>query len=262
MRTCTRAVGHILLLASAMAVAAVASADTTISFTGDDNGNGMMEVSNGKVRMSSPGEQGYMLFEAGANQFIAVNEKDSNYLVFDQAQVEKIARMQEQLQQQMEQQLAGMPPGQREQMRQMMSRMMPKMPGGEAKPRRYQRGGTSKVGRYSCEVLEVYVGDRKASEQCVVGRDDLDIPDDDFETIRAMQSFMVDLANSFAMMSDQIMDYGEPGRDEIPVRYVHYNKILGEVVGELEQISHDAIPPERFEIPAGFEQQQLPEMKF
>lgn len=251
-----------LAIAAAL-VSAAATADTTISFTSvDDDGSdtGTTEIASGKVRMSGADGEGHMIFDASEGSFTAINHSDRSYIVFDKEQVEKLARMQEQVMAQMEAQLAQLPPAQRAQMKKMMGSMMPQMPEAPP-PRRYERTGEEKtVSGYDCEILVVYAGDRRVSEQCVTERDELDIPDADYDTFRAMQAFMQELVNSFARMSDQVVDFGEPGRDEIPVEFIHYSKLAGESRGYLKAISHDPIDPSRFEVPAGYKAQQIPDM--
>ena len=75
-----------------------------------------------------------------------------------------------------------------------------------------------------------------------------------------MQQFVEKLTSSFARMSDEVVDFGQPGRDEIPVEFVHYSKLAGESRGYMSGISHDDIDPGRFEVPDGYKQQEMPEL--
>lgn len=247
--------------------AATVQADSTIEFAnlGDGQGKaaGTVQISNGRVRSSSPGESSaYMIFDASADQFTMVDVDRKTYMIFDQQQIQELVAMQKKAMQQMDAALANMPESQRAQMRKMMGGMMGGMQGGaKPEPHRYVRTGkTENVAGHDCEVLEVYAGDNKVAEQCVVGQKALGIPADDYQTMKAMQEFIVELVSQFPMVNEQIMEYGEPGHDEIPVRYTHFSKLTGTTRGELRNISFEAIDASRFEIPKGFKQQEMPKM--
>jgi hypothetical protein len=250
-----------------LAFCANVQADATVEFanTGDGKGKaaGAVQISNGRVRSSSPGESSaYMIFDAAANQFTMIDVERKTYMVFDQQQIQDLVEMQKKAMQQMEAALANMPESQRAQMRKMMSGMMGGMQGGaKPEPHRYVRNGkTDNVAGHDCEILEVYAGDNKVAEQCVVGQAQLGIPADDYQTMKAMQEFIIQLVSQFPMVNEQIMEYGEPGHDEIPVRYSHFSKMTGTTQGALRNISFDAIDASRFEIPKGFKQQKMPKM--
>lgn len=255
-----------LVSAMALAWAGNALADTTIEFhnSGGVGGEGAarIEISNGRLRSDSAGAgDTYMLFESGSNEFVMVNNAERSYMVFDLETVQKVADAQRQAMQQMEATLAQLPPAQREQMRSMMERMAGgAMPGKAPEPRRYERSGASTVAGYDCEMLNIYIGERLASEQCVTDPDELDIPDEDYATIRAMQQFVVDLTSQFAFMANQVMDYGEPGRDEMPIRYTLHMPMVGKTSGELKSVSSGDIDASRFEIPSGYQKQKLPDL--
>jgi hypothetical protein len=250
-----------------LSMAMMAQADSTIVFSdtggGQSKAAGQVEISNGLVRSSSPGDSSaYMIFDSGADHFTMIDVDRKTYMVFDQAQIEELAGMQKRAMQQMEAQLANLPAAQREQMRKMMSNMMGGAePGKAPEPHRYERSGkTDEVAGYTCEVLKIYIGERMAGEQCVVSQDELGIPAEDYRTMKAMQQFIVELVSQFPMVGEQVMEYGEPGRDEIPVRYSHQSKMTGTTVGELQSISFDDIDASRFEIPEGFKKQEMPKM--
>ncbi|MEM1091735.1 MAG: DUF4412 domain-containing protein [Pseudomonadota bacterium] len=252
------------LAAAGIALSGTAAfADTTIVYANSEDGaieNGKTEIANGKIRMSAPGGEGFAIFDSTNGQFIAINQDDRSYMVMGKEQVQKIADMQKQVMAQMEQQLAALPASQRAQMKKMMSSMMPKM-AGEAKPRSYERTGESrKIAGYDCEVIEVYAGDSKSSEQCVTTAKELDIPEEDYAAVRGMMTFVQDLANSFGQMSDGVLDFGEPGKDEIPVQYTHYDPRMGTSTGQLKSVSHDDIDPLVFEIPDGYKEIEMPDM--
>lgn len=256
-----------LLAALLLTVGMKVQADATVVFAAAGDGHNKaaakIEISNGRIRSSSPGEgSAYMIFDAGADHFTMIDVKRKTYMVFDQQQIQELANLQKRAMEQMETTLASLPAAQREQMRKMMSGMMGGMnTGAKPKPHRYLRSGkTETVAGHECEVLEVYVGDEKIAEQCVVGQKQLGIPADDYHTLKAMQGFIVELVSQFPMVDEQIMEYGEPGRDEIPVRYSHYSKLTGTTRGELRSISFETIDASRFVIPKGYKQQKMPKM--
>ncbi len=251
-----------LIGAGLAASLSIAGADTTIVYVNSSDGGvetGKTQIADGRVAVSSAGG-GHVIFDTNNQQFITLNPADKSYMVMDQAQIQKIVDMQQQVMAQMESQLAALPASQRAQMKKMMSSMMPKV-GGEAKPRSYERSGESKqIAGYDCEVIEVYSGDRKASQQCVTSADELDFPEQDYATIQAMMSFVQDLSKSFGQISDEILDFGEPGKGEFPVEFIHYGKMSGTSTGQLKSVTFDDIDPSLFEIPAGYKKMEMPDL--
>lgn len=237
-------------------------ADTTIVYENSSSAgveSGKTQIAQGKVLVST-GEGVRAIFDTENAQFVTINDGDRSYMVMGKAQIDEIVDMQKQMMAQVEAQMSALPPAQRAQMKKMMSSMMPDM-GAEAAPRSYQRSGESKeISGYKCDVLEVYSGDRKASQQCVTSADELNIPEQDYATIRSMGEFVQDLSQSFGQISEEIMDFGEPGRDEFPVEFIHYGKVSGTSTGQMKSISHDDIDPSAFEIPSGYKQIELPKM--
>jgi hypothetical protein len=257
--------GTLAILASLAATTLTTAAfgDTTIRFvnSGPGGGESQVAIANGMVRADSPGgDQTYVLFSSDSNSFVAVNPSEQTYMEFDVEAIQKMVAMQKQAMEQLEAQLANVPPAQREQMRKMMGNMMPDM-GGAPKPRRYERGGETTVAGYNCEMLKIYVGDELSAEQCVVDPGTLDIPDEDYATMRAMQQYVLDLVSQFSFMANAVMEYGEPGENELPISYTTHHKMVGKMSGELKSISFDGIPSSQFEIPAGYKRQKMPELE-
>ncbi len=255
----------ILMSLTAVLASTTAIADTTIKY--DNHGAGSESatvfIQDGKIRAEgTSGENVFMLFDTRDNEMVIVNDDDRSYMVLDREEIEKIVGMQKKMMAQLEQQLAALPESQRAQMRKMMSGMTGGMTNTEAKPRRYERTGESKtIGGFECEMLMIYSGDKKVSEQCVADPSDLDINAADFATMESMRDFVMTLVEGMPMIGENMMEYGEPGQTEVPVSYTLYSSMAGTVGGEIVDVSDSGIDATLFTIPADYKRQKLPNME-
>lgn len=242
----------------AIVLSAPVFADTTLEFTTGEGETARMEIHNGKLRTSAPGEDSYMLFDATRREMTMVNPAERNFTTIGRAEMEKVVAMQRQAMAQLDAQLAQMPPAQAEQMKKMMGSMISQM-SGQAKPRRYERGGKDSVAGFECTRLTIHSGSEPVTELCVAEADALGIPDADFETFSAMQDFLRTLMESVPMVAEHMMEFGEPGREEFAVRFAMLGPMGVKVDGELRSVDTSAIDPARFDVPQGYQRQRMPD---
>lgn len=245
-------------------------ADTAITFADvDDDGqtkqSGRLEIGHGKIRMGTGNTQeGYMIFDPEAEAIIAVNMDDRTYFVVDEAFAAQVGDMQSQVMAQMEAQLAQLPPAQREQVKKMMMQRMPQMDAGNAaqtQPPEFRKTGKSKtVAQWRCDVIEVYQGNEKKAQQCVVDPGDLDIPRRDFETMVKMQELALKIADKLGPMGQGVAGFSQMMSDRMPVEYIDYDNGRPDQKGRVQSVDHADIDARRFEIPAGFKRQEIPQL--
>ena len=218
-------------------------------------------ITGGKVRM----EQGAMddtvlLYHQQTNTFYAIQPSQKTYLELDPVKagemMDQASQMQQQMMAQLQERMKDMPEEQREQMMAMMNRSGQPMPGLPEEPVRYQsRGGSDSVGGFSCRWVDAYHGERKVRELCLADPGTMGMPSGDKDTMMAMQTSMKALAKRLGnagMFQDDMPD-------GFPVHVRHYDN-GGQVSSEqqVQAISHDGIDGGLFEVPSGYEKQELP----
>jgi hypothetical protein len=168
------------------------------------------------------------------------------------------------MQAQMAAQMAAMTPEQRAQMEAMMgSRGMAGMAGAAsmgamaatAKPE-YRRGGTSTVGRWTCDVYEGFVNGQKTAEVCTLSAATLGFTAADFEVANQLSSF---LQRMMPQAANQVAGFGtaaNQGFDGLPVRSV--TNIGGrQTTTEVTEITRQTFADALFVVPAGFQKQDM-----
>ncbi len=240
-------------------------ADTHIVFqnsSADTDDTSRMMISNNRMRMNTgqDSQDGYLLFDADKNEMIFVNTKQRSYMVFDDETMQKIAGAMQQAKQQMESQLSQLPPAQRKQMEQMMSSMLPDFMTADSIEFSYNRTGSDTVAGFDCDVLEVTANGKKASELCVADPDELDIPASDAAVFLAMRDFQMQMIEKMPFARDMVNSMGEPGSDQLPIRYAFSNPLTGEMRGSLVSVSHEPVNKSDLTVPDGYKQEKMEEL--
>jgi hypothetical protein len=166
------------------------------------------------------------------------------------------------LQAQMAAQMANMPPAARAQMEAMMAGRGAAGMGGMAaamaptsKPE-YRRGGTNKVGRWSCNVHEGFENGQKTAEVCAVTAEALGFTAADFEVANQLSSFLMRLMPQAA---NQVAGFGTAatqGFDGFPVRSVT-NTGGQQVTTEVTDISRQTFADSLFTLPPGLQKRDM-----
>jgi hypothetical protein len=151
---------------------------------------------------------------------------------------------------QMQEAMKGMSPEQRAQMEAMMKgRGMPAMTLGAAKTT-YRKGGTQRVGKWTCDVYEVLVNEQRTGELCTVSPQTLGLTAADFAVSHQLVEFMRNILPQGAEAMFQVggTDQGFQG---VPVRRV--TNVLGrESISEMTDVSRQEVADALFVVPAGF----------
>lgn len=202
---------------------------------------------------TTAGQMQTVIFDGPKQVMYLVNVERKTYNEMTKADVDQMGAQLSGAMAQMQQMLASMPPEQRAQMEAMMKgRGMPGMPGLGGPPAKteYKKGGTQRVGKWTCDVYEMSAGGQKTGELCTVNPQTLGFTAADFEVSRQMAAFMRGLIPQGA---DALFQVGsaEQGFSGVPVRRV--TTVAGQqLVSELESVNRQDLPDSLFVVPEGF----------
>ncbi|NOY00388.1 MAG: hypothetical protein GXP30_11725 [Verrucomicrobia bacterium] len=250
-----------------VAIMGVARADNTLTYTKVDKGGATGEaqkmlIRSGKVRIDLPGGKNAMIYDAAANKIFILELKAKSYTAMDPATMKQMMGALSAMQAQLEAKMAAMPEAQQAQMRAMMSKLGQGMLGGGKTPvvKSVETGRKEKVGDYNAEVVEVSEDGIKAIEYFVVDRGELKIGDVEYATLLKFQAFFGELMKSLPGPMKQKMNVQMmmAKGNRLPVKAVHYENKEIKRTDQLTEVSSDPLAPALFEIPAGFQQRQLP----
>lgn len=142
-----------------------------------------------------------MIFRDDA--LLILNHQDKSYFRMDQQTVAQLSSQISEAMQQMQEQLKNLPPEQRALMEQMLKGRMPdgmSMGGSAQGPAlRIEPAGSERVEQYSCEMYEVYRGQEKTQEICVVSVNQLGALGQVMDSFRTMARFTKKLVESTRM---------------------------------------------------------------
>ncbi len=241
-----------LLAASVVPV----QADVILEYQGGGQDSHRIVVSGHKVRMDSPGGDGYMIFDAEKKAMFMVTPRRKEYIVMDAQAMEKMSGMMNAAMQQMEAQLAQLPPEQQAQMRQMMSGMMG-MKKTQVKVEMQPTGeqGSGKLGR--CAWYQMKVNGKPVQTACLADAEAIGVSDEDLQTMEGMFAFMQEMLSKMPMIKAEDMAVSVFDAGKLPI--IHRNR-MGQNDGELVKVSQDGVDAGLFSIPAGYRQRSLDEM--
>jgi len=250
-------------------VSVAALADTKLEIQHTQSGkpaeSQTVMITAGKVRIeqSQTGDT-VLLFHQSTNTFYALQNDRKTYMTFDPEtageMMGQMSEMQKQMMAQLEERMAEIPEAQREQMKAMMSKMGQPMPEMQEKePTRYEaRGDSGSAGGIDCRWYDAFEGAKKIRELCLAREGAMGMDSSDAATMKAMQSSMQSMVERFGnsgMWQDDM-----PGG--MPVRVRHLDD-SGNVSSEqvVSNVSHGALDQSLFEVPAGYEKQEMPSFK-
>jgi hypothetical protein len=200
--------------------------------------------------------------EAGANvtllkgdALIVVDTKQKSYLVLDRAAMQQIAGKVGAMREQMNAQLAALPPEQRA----MVERMMGGGGMAAAAPEiaTVDTGRSETVGERTCRVWDVTMDAEVTQQHCVVPFSGMPGNEDVQAIIERMASLTEELRSALPQMDASLSEVAG-GMDGYPVltRYYERGKPSGRE-RRLKAWREEAVPAEKFEVPAGFKQRDL-----
>jgi hypothetical protein len=254
----TRFASGILTLVAVGAAAATASAAQGVLVVETSTANGaprtsQVQIEPTRMRTEIAGQNGtsqVVVFDGGKQILYMIDPAAKTYSEMTKADVDAAGAQLGDAMAQMQKALEGMPPAQRAQMEAMMKGRLGGM-GAAAAKTEYRRGGTSKVGNWSCDVYESFQNNQKTGEVCTVSASALGFTAADFEVSRQLAAFMRGLIPQGA---DQVFQAGrtqDQGYEGIPVRRV--TTTAGrQTVSEITSVARQTFPDSIFAVPDGF----------
>ena len=206
---------------------------------------------------TTAGQSQTVIFDGAKQVMYIVNVERKTYNEMTKADVDLMGAQLSGAMAQMQAAMASMSPEQRAQMESMMKgRGMPGMPGMGGPPARpeYTKGGTQRVGKWTCDVYEMTTAGQKTGELCTVSPQTLGFSAADFEVSRQMANFMRGLIPQGADALFQVGSTQEQGFSGVTVRRV--TTVAGQqVVSELESVNRQDLPDSLFVVPEGFQKE-------
>jgi len=211
-----------------------------------------IQITPQRMRADVAGANGLttVVFDATKQVLYLINTDRMTYSELTKAEAEQMGAQLSGAMAQMQEALKGMPPEQRAQVEAMMKGRG--MPGLGAPPVKtsYKRGGTQRVGRWTCDVYEVQANEQRTGELCTVNPQALGFTPADFAVSRQLADFMRSILPQGAEAMFQMGDTGA-GFTGVPVRRV--GTVLGrETITEMSDATRQDIPDSTFVVPAGF----------
>jgi hypothetical protein len=227
---------------------------TTVNGTSE---NHQVQITPQRMRADIDGPNGptTVVFDGTKQVLYMINTARKTYNEMTKADAEQMGSQLSGAMAQMQEALKNLPPEQRAQMEAMMKgRGMPAMMAGAATTS-YKKGGTQRVGKWTCDVYEIQVNGQRGGELCTVSTQTLGLTAGDFAVTRQMAEFMRSMLPQGAEAMFQV-GTGENGFSGVPVRRV--TTLLGrETVSEMVDVMRQDLPDTLFAVPAGFTKEAL-----
>jgi hypothetical protein len=213
-----------------------------------------IQIEQTRMRAETGGANGrsqIVIFDATAQVIRLIDPERKTYTELTKADIDRLGGAMAQLQEQMK----NLPPEQRERMDAMM-RGRGSMAGAALAKTEYRKGGTDKVGKWTCDKYDGYRNDQKVSELCTVNPATLGVTTADFEIARQAAKFFQQLAPQNV---DQMFSFGgaEQGFSGIPVRSVT-SVGQNQIATEVTDVARKTFSDDSYAIPAGFQKQAIP----
>jgi hypothetical protein len=224
-----------------------------------------IQLEQKRVRMSiadATGGTAGMMFDANRQVMTIIDDTRKTYSELTKADLDAIAAQLSGAMAQMQDMMKNMPPEQRAQMEAMMKKAGRGTVASPTSPKvEYKKTGTATVGKWTCDKYEGYTSGQKTHEVCTVDPKVLGFTAADFEVTREMANFFKQFQQLLpgGATRDQPFVLGTPesqGFSGIPVRSVHTAN-GNEVVSELTDVRRQAFTDATFQVPAGYQKNDL-----
>ena len=211
-----------------------------------------IQITQQRMRTDLQGPSGptTVIFDGAKQVLIMINPARKSYSELTKAEADQMGAQLSGAMAQMQEALKSLPPEQRAQMEAMMKgRGLPAGLGAAARPQ-YKKGGTQKVGKWTCDVYEMSLNNQRTGELCTVSPQALGFTPADFEVSRRLAEFMRSILPQGA---DAMFQVGgaDTGFSGVPVRSV--STVFGrETITEMTDVTRQEVADALFTVPAGF----------
>ena len=255
MKTESRKGYFIILLAAVFSVPVFA--DTTLIMqTFNGQATNEIYIKNDRLRfvMSNPqGLKKTTLYSRKDNKLLVLDDDKKSYLVLNEKIIKQQQAMMKQkikmMVAQIKSGLEKLPEAQRKKMQQFLDQIDPKtglmkIPVLTLKA----TGKYAKVNQYVCERVKVFVDGELSKEMCMADGEALQMPKEDFSTLKAFFSFM-------KQNSGQQAQLDIPELKGVPIAT---KALKGQPSSGLKSIEHNALADSLFRVPLDYQQVYMP----
>jgi hypothetical protein len=244
-------------------------ADTTIVFQEAKDSNGKPSLQNiyirsGMVRLENDsGDGNYIIYKSEANSMTVVDTGDKSYITIDRKLLADVSgpmsASQKNAMKKAHEKIASLPPEKQAQMRSIMEYVMQySTPTGKKseKVRYIPLQQELVINGNTCRVIETHQGKRKLSKLCMVDRNVLNIPLEDYASLQKLQSFIAEMnSRSYGRTFDKYFpDMGYADLEQFPVQVMRYRNNGVKRVLTLVRVTTEPIRHNAFVMPAGYQQ--------
>ncbi|HID83076.1 MAG TPA: DUF4412 domain-containing protein [Chromatiales bacterium] len=180
-----------------LALTSGVSADTLIQFENTDKSMPKeLSIKNGIAMLKDPQGRGRMVFDTVKEQMLMINDQRKEYIVINEAFIEKMA---EAYQQQMDIMMKSLPPEQQKEIQQKIDQASnnKKAPNFSVK----NTGKKRKINGIQCEINTVSDEANKIIETCLASAKDSGMDEKDYATYRKMSSLSGKLSRKSAKLT-------------------------------------------------------------
>jgi hypothetical protein len=235
---------------------------------GEGKMDSIIEVKGHMVRMSSPGDSDYMIYDAQRDLVIHVSNTNQEYMEIDRAAMaemaESITRARKEIAPQMammRERLKDLPPEQRAMIEQQMGGMA-SLGAMETKPVvkvTTVKRGKDKIAGFKCDRYDVMSNKDRVADLCVATSADAGMSKADFATVSAAMKFMRDMADSAEQMTEG-MDVPEMSMGDVDGLPVSAKDLKSGREFKLVEVSDDSLDDARFNAYRVLNKQEMPNL--
>ena len=229
----------------------------------------IIEVKGHMVRISTPGQPDYMLFDTQRDVAIHVSSVNGQYMEIDRAAMtemaESVARMQKEMAPQMAQmreRLKNLPPEQRAMIEQQMGGRvdlgaMETKPAGKVTT---VKRDSDKIAGFKCQRYDVMNDKQRVADVCVATDADAGMSKADFSTVSSAMKFMRDMAGRAQKLSAGMgaprMPIGDVDGVPVSTKDLRNGREF-----RLASVSDDGLDDARFNEYRSLSKRELPSMR-
>ena len=180
-----------------LVLASGVSADTLIQFENSDKSMPEeLRIKNGIAMLKDPQGRGRMVFDTIKEQMLMINDQRKEYIVINEAFIEKMAKA---YQQQMDIMMKSLPPEQQKALQQKIDQASNHKNAPQISVKK--TGKKREINGIKCEVTSVSDKTNKIIETCLASSKDSGIDEKDFATYRKMSSLSGKLSRKSAKLA-------------------------------------------------------------
>ncbi|MFT5259450.1 MAG: hypothetical protein ACI9J2_002250 [Saprospiraceae bacterium] len=227
-------------------------ADVSLSYSGAGN-NSVFHIGGNKLAIDMGDAQGDggLLYDLDSDTIYAIQHSEKQYIAMDEM-MQQAMGMKSQMKQMLDAQMAGMSDAEKAQMESMMSGMLGGLMGNKEEPETAPKttfnftGEKDTVGEYTCEKVDMTLGNGDQQQVCVAAAESLGIGSADEAVLHGMMKKLTGLSDQISQFSGEY-SFGFVG-DFKEVLVKSYTDDQMQLTG----VSELLVPVESLVIPEGY----------